>query len=105
MHSYRLSATAELDLQDVLEYTLEHFGQSQMLQYNANLISCLEAMTQDSSFSHYKRFKRNGRFIRSLHCQKHYIFAFEQEDAPLIILALFHEKMDLITRLKSRLAR
>ena len=105
MHSYRLSVTAEKDLQDILEYTLEQFGESQMLQYNAKLISCLEAITENSSFSHYKRFKRNGKFIRSLHCQKHYIFALEQEDAPLIIIALLHDKMDLITRLKSRLAR
>ena len=105
MHSYRLSTSAELDLEDILQYTFEHFGQSQMLRYNAGLISCLEAMTQDSPFGQYKRFQRNGKFIRSLHCQKHYIFALEQEDAPLTIIALLHEKMDLITRLKSRLAR
>jgi len=37
------------------------------------------------------------------HCKKHYLFALSEPDKPLLIIAVLHEQMDLINRLKNRL--
>ena len=41
--------------------------------------------------------------LRMASCGKHYIFCMPQTGAPSIILAVLHELMDLMTRLKGRL--
>lgn len=37
------------------------------------------------------------------HCEHHYIFCLPREKAPTLIVAIFHERMDLITRVAGRL--
>jgi toxin ParE1/3/4 len=39
--------------------------------------------------------------IRVLRCRRHYIFVLTE--APPIILAFLHERMDFVTRLRARL--
>jgi toxin ParE1/3/4 len=41
--------------------------------------------------------------LRVAACRKHYIFCMHRADAPAQILAILHERMDVIARLKSRL--
>jgi plasmid stabilization system protein ParE len=36
-------------------------------------------------------------------CEHHYIFCLPRSDAPALVVAIFHEKMDLMTRLAGRL--
>ena len=85
MHSYELSVLAALDLDQILQYTFECFGQGQMLKYNAQLIACFDEISGE--FGLFKKIERSGKTIRSLHCQKHYIFALEREDQPILIIA------------------
>jgi hypothetical protein len=37
------------------------------------------------------------------HCQHHYVFCLPRKNAPALIVAIFHERMDLIVRLAERL--
>ena len=37
------------------------------------------------------------------HCEHHYAFALPREGAPALIVAILHERMDLMTRLAERL--
>ena len=41
--------------------------------------------------------------VRVMHCQHHYIFGLMREDAPMLIVAILHERMDVIARLQNRL--
>ena len=37
-------------------------------------------------------------------CEHHYVFCLPRETAPALIVAIFHERMDLMARLADRLA-
>lgn len=41
--------------------------------------------------------------LRMARCQHHYIFCLPREHAPALIVAILHERMDLIRRLADRL--
>lgn len=42
--------------------------------------------------------------LRMAHCEHHYIFCLRRENAPPLIVAILHERMNLMTRLAGRLA-
>jgi toxin ParE1/3/4 len=102
MLSYQLSIDAESDLDDILQYTFDHFGVDQMIKYNAQLMQCFDEISKAKGL--YKEFESNSTNIRFLHCQKHYVFAVKNKGEHFtIIIAIFHEKMDLMNRLRNRL--
>ena len=41
--------------------------------------------------------------LRMASCGKHFIFCMPQAGRPSVILAILHERMDLMARLKNRL--
>lgn len=41
--------------------------------------------------------------LRMSYCEHHYLFCLPREGAPSLIVAIFHERMDLMTRLADRL--
>jgi len=41
--------------------------------------------------------------LRMAHCEHHIIFCLPRENAPALVLALFHERMDLMVRIADRL--
>ncbi|WP_228765665.1 type II toxin-antitoxin system RelE/ParE family toxin [Sphingopyxis solisilvae] len=41
--------------------------------------------------------------LRAVHCQHHYIFCLPRENAAALIVAILHERMDLMTRVAGRL--
>ncbi len=41
--------------------------------------------------------------LRMAHCEHHYVFCLPREDAPALIVAILHERMDLMARLADRL--
>jgi len=64
-------------------------------------MTCFEEVSSESD--RYKSLDRKGKTIRILHCQKHFIFGLERRDLPVLIIAIFHEKMDLMNRIGDRL--
>ncbi|MCG8640636.1 MAG: type II toxin-antitoxin system RelE/ParE family toxin [Desulfobacterales bacterium] len=101
MTLYERSHAALNDWQEIVEYTLERHGVAQTEKYMAGLIGCIESMAKHEG--HFKETEVKGRTIRIKHCRKHYIFGLVRDNGPLMIIALFHERMDLMTRLKNRL--
>ena len=101
MIPYQLSPRAKSDIEDILEYTFDSFGKRQMLKYKGQLEHCLKQLS--SNLTSYRNLDIDGISIQSLHCQKHYIFAMDRQDRPLLIIAVLHEKMDLVKRLTNRL--
>ena len=41
--------------------------------------------------------------LRMAHCESHYLFCLPRRDAPALIIAILHERMDLMARLAGRL--
>jgi len=42
--------------------------------------------------------------LRMAHCEHHYVFCLPREHTPALIVAILHERMDLLTQLTSRLS-
>lgn len=45
--SYEISKEAEVDWQNIASYTLEKFGERQVLKYTTSLIKCLEDLANE----------------------------------------------------------
>lgn len=101
MSLYERSHAAIRDWQSIVEYTLEEHGIAQTEKYTSGLIRCMEAMTQEKG--HFKDIEVSGRVVRIKHCQKYYIFALIRKNTPMMVIAIFHERIDLMSRLKDRL--
>ncbi|MEX1025264.1 MAG: type II toxin-antitoxin system RelE/ParE family toxin [Planctomycetota bacterium] len=101
MPEYRLTPDAEDDLSDIARYTLETWGEAQQRLYEAALITCFEALADGSART--RRPLPHRTDVRQVHCRHHYVFAIDVPDAPVTIVAVLHEKMDLMTRLLDRL--
>jgi plasmid stabilization system protein ParE len=41
--------------------------------------------------------------LRMMHCEHHYIFCLPRKTAPAMVIAVLHERMDLMVRLAERL--
>ncbi len=98
---YEKSLAAENDWRDIITYTLDKYGSAQTLKYTKHLLKCMGFMAKGEGV--YKDEKVLRYTVRIKHCQKHYIFGVIRDNAPMIIIAIFHEKMELMKRLKKRL--
>lgn len=101
MAEYRLTPDTEADLWEIGRYTLQTWGEVQQRRYEAGLIKCFEALADGSARARHPLPHR--RDVRQIHCQHHYVFAIDIPDEPVTIVAVLHEKMDLIERLRERL--
>ncbi len=98
---YVLTKSAEADLREITRYTLEQWGVAQCSTYIADIEQKAEALaTGKGIFQEMSALMPNLRVVLS---GKHYIFCLPQQNAPAIILAILHEKMDVVARLKHRL--
>lgn len=101
MADYEISPLVEPEIDAILDYTIEKFGRSQMIKYWDQLKTCLDQL--DRKHPICQEIKVGSKSLRYIHCQKHYLFALERANRPLLIIAILHERMDLVARLKSRL--
>jgi plasmid stabilization system protein ParE len=100
--AYSLTAAAEGDLREIIRYTRKQWGEGQVRRYVATLESGLASLAAGQG-----RFKDMSALfpkLRMTRCEKHYLFCLPRENAPALIVAIFHERMDLMTRLAARLS-
>lgn len=98
---YQFTVDAENDLREILSYTQENFGKRRALKYSKQLNSCLEKLGNQKKL--IKEFNIKKHEMQVIHCQKHYIFGLIRGGLPVLIIAIFHERMDLMRRLQKRL--
>ena len=98
---YEISKAAEKDWHNIVSYTLDKFSKKQVQKYTNALIKCLDDLANKKGA--FKKLDVSDNEILIKHCQKHYIFALNEPNRPLLIIAIFHERMDLMQRLKNRL--
>lgn len=99
--SYALLSAAEADLRDIVRYTRKQWGDAQARAYVASLKICIERIASGCSVSRDMAGLYPG--LRMSRCEHHYIFCLPRNGAPALIVAIFHERMDLMVRLADRL--
>lgn len=98
---YRLTDAAEADLRGIIRYTRKQWGDAQVRRYITALergmahLAARQGVYQDMSALYPA--------LRMAHCEHHYVFCLPREKAPALIVAILHERMDLMTRLVARL--
>jgi toxin ParE1/3/4 len=99
---YVLQAGAAEDLRSVIRYTRETWGAVQARAYADKLQKGLERLVQGQGA--YKILVGVHPALRVSRCEHHYIFCLMRENAPALVIAILHEKMDLIARITDRLS-
>jgi toxin ParE1/3/4 len=102
MPSYELTSDAEADLEKIAAYTLREWGAEQQIRYAELLEAGFHRIASGMAIS--RQFSEHYPQIRVTRCEHHYVFHLQGEEttAPRII-AVLHERMDMIARLRRRL--
>ena len=101
MPNYDLTEAAEADLKSIADYTISRWGSKQAVRYGAILDSHFEAIGDGKART--RIFLLHRPELRASRVDHHYVFHLEREKHCPLILAVFHESMDLMTRLRARL--
>ncbi|MCD2176697.1 type II toxin-antitoxin system RelE/ParE family toxin [Rhizobium sp. C1] len=99
--SYILTEAAEADLRAIIRYTRREWSDPQVRRYVEDLelgIARL-ALAQGS----WRDVGSLYPHMRVAHVGHHYVFCLPQDNAPALIVAILHERMDLMARLAERL--
>lgn len=99
--NYVLTDSAEADLRGIIRYTRDQWGEAQLRRYMIRLEKGIIRLA-----SSRQPFKDMSSLYPNLHmarCEHHYVFCLPRENAPALIVAIFHERMDLMVRLADRL--
>jgi toxin ParE1/3/4 len=101
MANYELTEAADEDLKGIASYTISKWGSGQAVRYGAFLDAHFEAI--GSGKARTRVFLRHRPELRVSRARNHYVFHLEREKQCPLILAVLHEHMDLLTRLRARL--
>lgn len=101
MLPYEIIELAEEDLKEIARYTLTQWGKKQSLHYARLLEKCFRDIAAGAV--HSRSFSERYPQIRIRKCEHHYIFYIHPEKKPPCIIAVLHERMDMLTWLKNRL--
>jgi toxin ParE1/3/4 len=99
--NYVLTEDAEADLRGIIRHTSKEWGAQQARIYVAKLktgIACVAA-----GQGAFKELDSLYPKLRMARCEHHYVFCLPRENAPALIVAILHERMELMTRLVDRL--
>ncbi len=99
--NYALTSDAEADLRGIIRHTRKEWGAAQVRSYVAKLeagITCVAA-----GQGAFRELDALYPALRVARCEHHYIFCLPRENAPALIVAILHERMDLMARLAGRL--
>jgi len=101
MAVYELTQAAEADLQAIARYTVETWGAEQTRRYGELVenhfldIGCQKVLT--------RVFLKHRPELRVSRVEHHFVFHLVREKQCPLILAVLHENMDLMSRLRNRL--
>ena len=98
---YEISAAAAEDWEGIVNYSLNQHGEKQTLKYMQELQKGTEQLAEGEGY--YKNMETLYPNMRLKHCNHHYIFGLMRKNAPMLVVAIFHERMNLMVQLKKRL--
>ena len=100
-HRYELTEAADGDLLAIARYTIKKWGVPQARRYESALHRCFGEIGEGKIRS--RVFLKKRAELLFTHCEHHYIFYVMRENSVPLIIAVLHENMNLITRVKNRL--
>ncbi|MBX3689784.1 type II toxin-antitoxin system RelE/ParE family toxin [Dokdonella sp.] len=101
MKAYMLTHAAAADLRGIIGHTRKQWGDAQVRRYIRQLEHGIERLCAGAG-----GFKALGEIhpaLRVAHCGHHYVFCLPRDNAPALVVAILHERMDLLARLAGRL--
>lgn len=88
-------------MRGVIRYTRKQWGDAQVRRYIARLEQGIARLATGQGT--FKDMSALYPALRMARCEHHYVFCLPHEYAPALVVAIFHERMDLMTRLAARL--
>ena len=101
MQAYDLTPAAAADLRSIARYTFREWGARQQQRYARQLEACCRAIGEGAAAS--RAFSDRHPQMRVTRCRHHYIFHMRPPGRRPLIIAVLHERMDLLARLERRL--
>lgn len=96
-----LTLAAEADLRGIVRYTRKRWGVAQARSYVAKLERGIASVVSEQGAFRDMSVLYPG--LRMARCEHHFLFALPRVDAPALVVAILHERMDLMVRLRERL--
>ena len=99
---YVYSRQAEAELREIVRYTAKQWGATQARSYARQIDAAAAALATGQGV-----FKDWGELLPGLRVKaagSHYVFCVHRPGQPALILAILHQRMNLMARLKERLA-
>ncbi len=101
MTEFSLHPLAQADLDTIVYYTTRNWGAEQARKYSHEL---------QTAISEFSSGARSGKSISSklpglklVRAEHHYLCVLQQVGKPLLIVAILHERMDFLPRIRNRL--
>lgn len=98
---YVLTRAAETDIRGIIRHTRKEWGDTQVRRYLSKLEQAMARLA--AGHGPFKDMSAIYPTLRMVHCAHHYLFCLPGERAPALIVAILHERMDLMARLADRL--
>jgi plasmid stabilization system protein ParE len=98
--AYVLSALAEADLRDIVRYSRKQWGDERTRAYVEQLERGADNLARGKG--HYRDMSAIYPKLRVTLAGHHYVFCLPRADAPALVVAVLHERMDVVTRLRAR---
>ncbi|HXT13759.1 MAG TPA: type II toxin-antitoxin system RelE/ParE family toxin [Candidatus Angelobacter sp.] len=97
---YQLTEAADQDLLAIARYTIRKWGVEQARRYEAILEDCFSAIAKGKIRP--RVFLKRRPELLFTHCEHHYVFYVIKDDGWPLVIAVLHENMNLVARLKQR---
>ena len=98
---YLLVKGASADLEDIIRFTNEQWGEAQCRAYVDQLERAAIALARSEGV--FKELPGINPMLRMTKSGRHVIFCLPRPGALPLILAILHERMDIMARLQNRL--
>jgi toxin ParE1/3/4 len=98
---YVLTLAAEADVRGIVRHTRKEWGDAQVRHYVTQLEQSMVRLAAGQGY--FKDMSALYPGLRMVRCEHHYVFGLPRERSPALIVAILHERMDLMARLADRL--
>ena len=102
MLPYDLTRSAQGDLEAIARYTIERWGSKKAKQYAASFDACFMKLAEGEVVA--RVFSEALPHIQVTRCGQHYVFFLRTAKKRPCIIAVLHERMEILERLKGRLS-
>ena len=102
MTSYELTPNADADLEEIARYTILEWSSKQASLYLDKLHLCFQQIASKKVIT--KTFSEEFSQLFVTRCEHHYVFYLHPQKTKPVIIAILHERMDMVNHLKDRLS-